>query len=146
MSRVVDFSNAEEVRREAQRRQMLRDGGARSFASPVSDAERAIEDAELGRLEKEIEHECDRLARALGFQVVRFSHPGKTKQTPGIPDRRYYHVARRVALWLEVKAPAGKQRPDQRLFQEMCESVGETYLLGGLGDFRRWLIAGGFDA
>jgi hypothetical protein len=96
-------------------------------------------DEETAALEKSHEHEGDKLMRALGFEVVRFSHPGKTKQTPGIPDRRYYHRARRLAFWFEVKAEWGQQRPDQHVFQEMAEAVGEPYVLGTVGVLRTWL-------
>lgn len=112
------------------------------------DAPEVDEDA----LEKAIEHEGDKLMRALGFEVVRFSHPGKTKQTPGIADRRYYRrprvVERRdgrfhvpaIALWWEAKSATGRQRPDQRLFQEMVEACGEAYVLGTHDDLIAWLV------
>lgn len=103
--------------------------------------DRVLDAAELGKLEKEIEDQGDKVMRALGFEVVRFSHPGRTKQTPGIPDRRYYSRRRRLAFWWEAKAPDGEQRPDQRVFQEMCEACGEPYVLGGLGDLKAWLTA-----
>lgn len=32
-------------------------------------------------------------------------------------------------LWVECKAGAGKQTPEQRLFQEWVESIGASYLL-----------------
>jgi hypothetical protein len=93
------------------------------------------------RLEKQIELAGDKQLAALGFEVVKFSHPGKTKQTPGIADRRYYHRARRICFWWEAKSATGRQRPDQRLFQEMCDAVGDPYCLGTDRDLFTWLLA-----
>jgi hypothetical protein len=98
------------------------------------------------RLEKAIEHEADKQLRALGFEVVKFSHPGRTKQTPGIADRRYYHRGRRLAFWWEAKSPTGRQRPDQKLFQEMCDASGDLYVLGTDQDLFRWLVEQGIAA
>ncbi|HVX39597.1 MAG TPA: hypothetical protein VHB25_08490 [Gemmatimonadaceae bacterium] len=109
-------------------------------------------DVDEGAPEKAIEHAGDKLMLALGFEVVRFSHPGKTKQTPGIADRRYYRrprvVERRdgkyivpaLVLWWEAKSDTGRQRPDQRLFQEMVEACGEHYVLGTHDDLIAWLV------
>lgn len=93
------------------------------------------------RLEKEIELNADKQLRALGFEIVKFSQPGKTKQTPGIADRRYYHRARRLAFWWEAKSATGRQRPDQRLFQELVEASGDLYVLGTDQDLFNWLVA-----
>jgi hypothetical protein len=93
------------------------------------------------RLEKQIEFAGDKQLKALGFEVVKFSHPGKTKQTPGIADRRYYHRARRICFWWEAKSATGRQRPDQALFQEMCDAVGDPYCLGTDADLFTWLLA-----
>jgi hypothetical protein len=98
------------------------------------------------RLEKTIEYEGDKQMRALGFEVVRFSRPGKTKQTPGIPDRKYYHRGRGFTLWWEAKSATGVQRPDQKIFQEMCEACGEIYVLGTDDDLFNWLIEHGIAA
>jgi hypothetical protein len=63
----VDLSNADAVRAEAERRHSLREQGATTFA-PELDAKgaRVIDDAEIGRLERDIEAACDKLVRALG--------------------------------------------------------------------------------
>ncbi|HEY4306556.1 MAG TPA: hypothetical protein VGM82_18920 [Gemmatimonadaceae bacterium] len=147
-----DLSNPASVVAEATRRQQLRDAGADTFAEGSSSeaGARIIDDAERGRLEKEIEHACDKLVLAIGGRVVRFSHPGKTKQTPGIADRLYCFPTLRLATWFECKTPEGKQRPDQKLFEEDVVRCGHEYTLGGLGDFKAWLVARGvvtgFDA
>lgn len=103
-------------------------------------------DAEDARLEKEIELAGDKQMRALGFSVIKFSHPGKTKQTPGIADRRYYHTGRGVAFWWEAKSPTGRQRPDQKDFQALCDAVGDPYVLGTDQDLFAWLIEHGIAA
>jgi hypothetical protein len=82
------------------------------------------------RSEKDEERLADDLMAKLGYTVIRFSQARATKQTEGIPDRRYYHVERQHALWFECKAATGRQRPAQRAFQTMCEACGETYVLG----------------
>jgi hypothetical protein len=102
---------------------------------------------EEGALEKEIERRGDELMLSLGFEVVKFSQPRATKQTPGIADRRYYRRPRAgggaVALWWEAKSEGGKQRPDQRVFQELVEACGEVYVVGGLGILKAWLFTNG---
>lgn len=81
-------------------------------------------------LEKEVEGACDRLMAILGFKIIRFSQARETRQTEGIPDRKYYRG--RYTLWLEAKRPGGKQRKDQKKFQRYAENAGEVYVLGGL--------------
>lgn len=110
----------------------------------LSDARTAAEiEADEDRLEKAIEVAGDKQLKALGFEVVKFSHPGKTKQTPGIPDRRFYHRGRRLAFWWEAKSATGRQRPDQKLFQEMCDASGDPYVLGTDADLFAWLVERG---
>lgn len=125
-------------------RALVRQGATLSRAEAVvtkklGPAPLAIE-VNIDALEKQIEHEGDNLMRALGFEVVRFSHPGRTKQTPGIADRRYYHRARRLSCWWEAKSATGRQRPDQRVFQEMVEACGESYVLGTHVELLAWLL------
>lgn len=139
MKSILDMSPDEAVA-EARRREQLQRSGL-PFNTPLEPLRTPAErDADDERLEKLHELEGDRQMRALGFEVVKFSHPGKTKQTPGIPDRRYYHRARRLVLWWEAKSATGRQRPDQRYFQEMCEACGEIYVLGTDRDLFAWLV------
>lgn len=149
---MIDLANPADVRREAERRQRLRAQGARTFSDePDShihtkcedDHSRIIDPIEYQLDEKAIEHECDKLAQKAGARVVRFSHPGKTQQTPGIADRLYCFPAKGFALWFEVKTPDGEQRPGQVLFEELVTASGHLYACGGLGDLRAWLIANG---
>lgn len=111
-----------------------------------------VPDVDEDALEKAIEHEGDKIMRGLGFEIVRFSQPRATKQTPGIADRRYYRRHRLVetsygrkfvgalALWWEAKSATGEQTPAERLFQEMVEACGETYLLGTHEALIAWLV------
>jgi hypothetical protein len=39
-----------------------------------------------------------------------------------------------VVLWIEVKSETGRQRPDQRAFQQAVEEAGHFYLLARSGD------------
>ncbi len=109
---------------------------ALGLPSPESIEKSALDEAAR---EKAVEHEGDRIMRALGFDVVRFSHPGPTKQTPGIADRRYRNARRKLVLWWEAKAEWGRQSPDQRAFQEAEEACGGIYVLGTHHDLLNWL-------
>jgi hypothetical protein len=91
----------------------------------------------LNPLEKQVEGECDKLVTLMGWSVVRFSQARASRQTPGIPDRKYYKGSR--TFWFECKAEGGKQRPEQKAFQEMCEEAGELYVLGGLEELQAFL-------
>lgn len=138
---------------------------ARAQGVPLDQAERraaelygAVEDR---RTEKQIEHAGDVLMQKLGFTVIRFSHPGKTKQTPGIPDRLYLRRPRRqmgvlasgqevpyarlkaLSVWVEYKSASGQQRPGQKLFQELVTACGHNYVLGGIAELTAWLDAQG---
>lgn len=84
--------------------------------------------------EKDVERRCDSLMSQCGWTVIRFSQPRNTMQTGGIPDRKYYNVARGLTLWFECKRRGGKQRPAQREFQIMAEACGEVYVLGGVDE------------
>lgn len=97
--------------------------------------------------EKDVEAACDRLMVGLGYTPIRFSQPRNTMQTPGIPDRRYYKADRMFppaahhSFWFECKRPGGKQSPAQLAFQQLVVSCGEQYVLGGLDELARYLIA-----
>lgn len=95
------------------------------------------------QLEEYHVEEGDKLLRALGFEVVRLSQVRRSKIHPGLPDRRYYHRRRGFAFWWEAKAEWGKQRPDQRAFQEMAEACGERYVVGKLETLKGWLVRQG---
>jgi hypothetical protein len=142
----VDIGDPAAVLREAERRNQLAAKGVRRFVDAPAGVPIATpsEDELREALEKRHEAEGDKLLLALGWEAVRLSEARRTKKTPGVPDRRYYHRRRRAAFWWEVKADAGRQRPDQRAFQEMCEACGEVYVLGKLEALKTWLVAAGY--
>jgi choline dehydrogenase-like flavoprotein len=110
----------------------------------MASEERRVLELERGKREKAIEAECDRRMGALGWTVIRFSMPRATRQTLGIPDRRYQSVRRRVCVWHEVKAPDGEQSTPQREFMERERACGHAYVLGGVGDLERWLVTNAY--
>lgn len=122
---------------------------AAKFGRAVIAHETPSEDDLRQKIEDEHVAAGDRLMRALGFEVVCFSQKKRAKVTPGIPDRRYYRRPRQslretwpaVSCWWEAKADRGRQRPDQRAFQEMVEACGEVYVLGKLEVLKAWLVA-----
>jgi hypothetical protein len=103
-------------------------------------------------LEKQIEKDSDDMMLKLGFEAIKFSHPGKTMQTPGISDRRYYrrprviqrsdgqYVTKAWCVWVELKSSTGRQRPGQKLFQELVTACGEHYVVGGIEPLVAWLV------
>lgn len=102
----------------------------------------AIETAQLDADALEDAHvaEGDKIVRALGGKVVAFSQKRATKQTPGIPDRKYYFPRRKLTFWWEAKAEWGVQSPAQKDFQVMAEECRETYLLGELDALKNMLV------
>jgi len=89
--------------------------------------------------EKRVEHLGDKVMTAVGFEIVRLSMPRNTMQTPGLPDRRYYHPTRRLAVWWEAKREGGKQSMVQQDFQAMVENCGEEYVVGTDDVLVAWL-------
>lgn len=109
----------------------------RQFGMPPADAlsEDALEDEHVAAGVK--------IMLALGFEHVSYSQKKRAKVTPGIPDHRFYHRARRLFVWWESKASWGRQSPAQRNYQEMCDACGDPYVLGGVDAIRQWLIETG---
>lgn len=108
--------------------------------------------------EKKVEAAGDELMKLFGFTPIRFSQARATMQTRGIPDRRYYlsvpasyverphatyvSFAQHRVVWWEAKAGT-KQSAAQKNFQELVESCGETYLLGGVEALENYLVEQG---
>lgn len=95
-----------------------------------------------GRLtpfEKEEAGKCDALIRAHGGEIVSFSQPRATKQTEGIPDRRYRCFG--VAFWWEVKSQAkdAQLTADQADFLLAELNAGSLAACGTLNDLA-WLL------
>lgn len=89
-----------------------------------------IAQGKLPLTEKQEQEMGDRMMAALGFTSIHFSQARASQQTPGIPDRKYYHTGRRITLWWEAKRTKGKQSPAQVAFQEMAQACEETYVYG----------------
>lgn len=98
--------------------------------SPLRDARRARPLIRDSRTEKAIEAAGDRAMASLGFRVIRFSQSRATMQTPGIPDRRYVHAGRCLAIWWEAKREGGRPSAYQLYFQAECNTIGENYVRG----------------
>lgn len=89
-------------------------------------------------LEKHEEADIIDLYQTVGCKVVSFAQPRHTMQSAGIPDLRIYCERLRIAWWHEVKRKKGpeykkvksEQSDDQRAFQVLAESCGETYVIG----------------
>lgn len=93
--------------------------------------------------EKMVERQCIKLYQTLHCDVVKFSQPHKaTGQTRGIADLLVYYKEHH--WWHEVKRTGGKQSPHQKYFQEVVESHGETYIIGGLDAATKQLRSVGF--
>lgn len=94
--------------------------------------------------EKDIENAGDRLMAALGFTIWRLSQARPTRQSLGLPDRKYCDRERGVACWWEAKRETGRghgQSPAQRDFQLDVEACGEFYVVGALDALEGWCIA-----
>jgi hypothetical protein len=107
---------------------------------PKSQLEQIRDDALVAELEDDVVDAGDRMMQSLGFTVIRLSQKRASKVTAGIPDRRYYHTRRRLKVWWEAKSATGKQRPDQRQFQMLCDATNDPYVLGGIEPLRAWLV------
>jgi hypothetical protein len=119
---------------------------ARGDVAGAQGIETPDEESMADALEDEHQAESRKLMRALGFEVVSFSQKRNSKQTPGIPDTKYYHRGRRLTLWHEDKATWGRQSPAQKYFQEMAEACGEIYVLGKHQVLKDWLVEQGIAA
>ena len=93
-----------------------------------------------------------RLLRGLGASVYvlgthrrRGDYPG-TMQTPGISDLVVFLPRERGVLFVEVKAPKGRLRPEQAEFRRLCLaclSAQVHHVVGGLDAVIGYLIGVG---
>ncbi len=68
--------------------------------------------------------------------------PRATRNTPGLPD--LYVLHRKLGgFWVELKAPTGKQTPEQISFQATCGRCGVGYVMGGTADVMDYLKSRG---
>lgn len=83
-------------------------------------------------LEKDEQRDVYRLYVAVGCEVIWYSQPRATMQTPGVPDLKVYCLRKGLTWWHETKRPVGgQQSPEQKKFQRRAELCGEHYVLGG---------------
>ena len=121
------------VPREKARAQALRECGLSLV--PSAQQLEAVDDRE----EKELVRETDKRMRAAGFVVVNFSQPRASKQTPGIPDREYFHPGRGLFVKWEAKTPRGEQSPAQAQYQAWCDACHVPYVVGPPPVLEAWL-------
>lgn len=101
----------------------------------------------LAPLEKTVAKDCDSIMRDLGWTVVKLAQRGgravnrTSRVTKGVPDRKYYRG--HDTFWYESKAEDGRQSEEQKKFQEMCESAGELYVIGGVKELVKFLRSWG---
>lgn len=101
-----------------------------------------VQAAEESRLERAEVTRADKQMGALGFRTINTSQPRHAKYiTPGVPDRFYFHRARRIGLAWEAKADGGRQSPSQRDFQDDMDACGWPYVLGPALALFDWLAA-----
>lgn len=97
----------------------------------------------LSPLEKSVGAQCDDLMKRMEWKVIRLAQRGgrglnrTSSVTKGVPDRKYYRG--RDTFWFECKAQDGRQSPEQKAFQEMCEEAGELYVIGGVKELVAFL-------
>lgn len=121
-------------------------GAGREWAQKQADARYGSRDSiqakelEADALEKAHVAEGDRIVRALGGVVWSFSQPRASKQTPGIPDRKYYFPRHGLTFWWEAKAEWGEQSPAQKDRQREAEACREAYVCGELQTLKNYLV------
>ena len=92
-------------------------------------------------------------AYVLGGHRRRTDHQG-TMQTPGIPDVMFFlppppsvftppHTLRLFLFW-ECKAAGGTLRPEQRLFEQLCQDAKISHLVGPFDALILWLAQNGY--
>ena len=77
-----------------------------------------------------VERDCDKLADAYGYRVVRLSQRRGSRVHVGLPDRRYQ--GRRGAIFLEVKPDTGRLSAAQLAFLEAELAAGALATVGGV--------------
>lgn len=82
-------------------------------------------------LEKTEEQWGDDLMARHGYFTVRLSQARETNQTPGIPDRKYYHEGWGHTVWWEAKRQKrARTSQAQYDFERRARACGEEYVRG----------------
>jgi hypothetical protein len=88
--------------------------------------------------EKEVQRRIVKRLGEVGCAVYSTSQARASKVSAGIPDLICIDPHHGIFV-VEVKAEGGKQRPEQRVFQERWEQAGGKYILGGLAEVEAFL-------
>jgi len=80
-----------------------------------------------GMNEKDVLKQIRDYLKLRGYSIIR--NQQNIGSMKGIADLTI--LRRGVVIFLEVKAPKGKQRPDQIIFQKFIEDAGGKYILAG---------------
>ena len=89
--------------------------------------------------EAEVKRRVYALLRRLGCHIADLSQGRRSHVAPGLPDAYVWPPAGKPPFWYEAKSPDGKQRSEQRVFQQRCELAGVGYVLGGYTDIEAHL-------
>ena len=89
--------------------------------------------------EAEVKRRVYALLRRLGCHIADLSQGRRSHVAPGLPDAYVWPPAGKPAFWYEAKSPDGKQRSEQRVFQQRCELTCVGYVLGGYTDIEAHL-------
>jgi len=90
--------------------------------------------------EKLVVARIDNLCAMAGCVSIHFSQARASNQTPGIPDRLYFHPEEGVAFWVEAKARRGRQSDAQKVFQSLTTACHTPYVLGGYREVLAFLL------
>ncbi len=93
----------------------------------------------LALTHKDVESQVDELVGHYDGQIVRFSQPRASMQTPGIPDRRLRISG--VAFWFEIKPPDDRLSHVQKVFLEAELASGSLAFCGGVEDLAEVITA-----
>lgn len=142
---MLDWTDPEQVAREAERRLALREQGMPLTAELTEERERRErkERERDRRLEKEIQNEVRKRFLAFGGVVYWLSQARRTGQTPGLPDLWVMFPRSGKALWFEAKTPDGRLSSAQKDFREHCLASGTQHVTGGVREAEEWLIIHG---
>ena len=91
--------------------------------------------------EKDVVVKVDGLVAKVGFRAIHFSQSRESNQTPGIPDRLYFHRLTGLAFWYEGKADDGTQMWEQQLFERDAVACRQFYVKGNFRDVFDFLLA-----
>lgn len=89
--------------------------------------------------ESDVKRQVFALLRGLGCHIEDLSQYRPSRIAPGLPDAYVWLPFGKPPCWFEAKAPHGKQRPEQRAFQQRCERAGVGYVLGGRAEMEHHL-------